>query len=391
VSVGSSFHRRSSNSSSLPHDARSAGLKYLPVLTRHISCESVNSLNSQSSSCSMGSQQSASLFSEKKKKKKNWIRSSFSKAFSRKKNKPGSVGEPDSLSLQSDTSNNEPLAIDSQTNTPLKNSPPEGSHAFPDSNEGELEKRLHEADMELTELRLEQLASIQNIDHLQEKINLLEQQVATLKAENKSLQRLLLHQGTSPSTPATSLALQKRGSLLRSSSPGTPLPSSYSVDGLSKLTIPTPHEMSSPKLLQRFSLVDAMASDASYEQLRRICVYVLERGCELHGRKGNGDSEEETNDKTSRQIGVLMLSEQASWLELDLQIGNLFVEHIHNLDPETGLGLDVKSIASYRLGSQERIPSQFNVYFSSNLNGFINDDLTVKVTFLNCVIWHSQI
>jgi len=48
------------------------------------------------------------------------------------------------------------------------------SQTFPDSNEGELEKRLHEADMELTELRLEQLASIQNIDHLQEKINLLE-------------------------------------------------------------------------------------------------------------------------------------------------------------------------------------------------------------------------
>lgn len=43
------------------------------MLTRHISCESVNSLNSQSSSCSMGSQQSATLFSEKKKKKKNWV------------------------------------------------------------------------------------------------------------------------------------------------------------------------------------------------------------------------------------------------------------------------------------------------------------------------------
>lgn len=48
------------------------------------------------------------------------------------------------------------------------------SQTFPDSNEGELEMRLREADMELTELRLEQLASIQNIEHLQEKINLLE-------------------------------------------------------------------------------------------------------------------------------------------------------------------------------------------------------------------------
>lgn len=36
--------------------------------------------------------------------------------------------------------------------------------------------------------------------------------------------------------------------------------------------------------------------DASYEQLRRICVYVLEYGCELHSRKGTGDLEEETND-----------------------------------------------------------------------------------------------
>lgn len=45
-------------------------------------------------------------------------------------------------------------------------------------------------------------------------------------------------------------------------------------------------------------------------------------------------------------------------------------EHIHNLDPETGLGLDVKSIASYMLGSQERIPSKamYNICYLIEVN-----------------------
>jgi len=44
-------------------------------LIRHTSCDSVDSINSQSSTGSLASQQSAVTYSDKKKlKKKNWVR-----------------------------------------------------------------------------------------------------------------------------------------------------------------------------------------------------------------------------------------------------------------------------------------------------------------------------
>lgn len=54
-------------------DAMCSGVS-VPQLSRHISCESVDSMNSQSSTNSMSSHQSAIYYGDKKKmKKKNWV------------------------------------------------------------------------------------------------------------------------------------------------------------------------------------------------------------------------------------------------------------------------------------------------------------------------------
>lgn len=51
-----------------------AGGVIVPQLSRHISCESVDSMNSQSSANSLSSHQSAMMYGDKKKqKKKNWV------------------------------------------------------------------------------------------------------------------------------------------------------------------------------------------------------------------------------------------------------------------------------------------------------------------------------
>ena len=181
-----------------------------------------------SSACSVTSQQSAATEGGDKtnsnRKKKGWLRSSFTKAFSRgstsskKGRQVSEVG--DAMSLRSDTSAaTAPLSL---PNTPVRGS---GSIAqlSPREEESsalhELQQRLHEKDMKLTDTQLEALSSAAQLEQLKEAMNRMKMEVSSLKADNSRLQRMVSEKGLSPpgpsnaTSPASSETAENRLSL----------------------------------------------------------------------------------------------------------------------------------------------------------------------------------
>lgn len=197
-------------------------------MRRQMSAESMTSLNSMSSACSVTSQQSAATEagdksgSNRKKKGSSWLRSSFTKAFSRgstssKKGRQLSE-DGDATSLRSETSAIAPLSMPS---TPVRSS---GSTAqlSPREEEStalhELQQRLHEKDMKLTDTQLEALSSAAQLEQLKEAMNKMKAEMSSLKADNSRLQRMVADKGLTPgasnaTSPASSEANENRLSL----------------------------------------------------------------------------------------------------------------------------------------------------------------------------------
>nr|KAG5708843.1 hypothetical protein BaRGS_009252 [Batillaria attramentaria] len=170
--------RRHTSPAMVPKDLH--GVVAEAGIARQISSDSVSSINSLSSACSMTSQQSAATDGDagkkgKNAKKKGWLRSSFSKAFSGKKTKKMKTGslsdvEPDCHSLRSNASApNSPLM--QIGHLPNGGSAMKGSHssgALSDPDVGVLKQQLREKDAKLTDIRLEALSSAHQLEQLRE-------------------------------------------------------------------------------------------------------------------------------------------------------------------------------------------------------------------------------
>ncbi|CAM1294373.1 NAV2 (predicted) [Pycnogonum litorale] len=187
------------------------GFKDGRLLSRQLSTDSVSSLSSACSLNSSASKQSCDL--SNKKKKKGWLRSSFSKAFSRsKKNRNGSVSDVEDINmLHSDTSTpNSPLLASPHQNVPynqrlMSNSNlsnnvkiSQSSSAIYDNDEEiapeaiqELKKQLREKDMVLTDIRLDALTSAHQLESLKDTVNKMRSEMLSLKEDNVRLQRLV--------------------------------------------------------------------------------------------------------------------------------------------------------------------------------------------------------
>ncbi|KAK9498641.1 hypothetical protein O3M35_003227 [Rhynocoris fuscipes] len=211
-------------------------------IARQLSTDSVSSLNSLSSACSLSSTPVA--HEQEKKKKRGWLRSSFNKAFSRtKKNRTGSIssgeaedprcersapsspllgGTPNShhLHQQQDGgisdggggSRESPTGSGSRAGSTGNNSTNGGdtAEASPELVE-QLRKQLREKDLVLTDIRLEALSSAHQLESLKDTVIKMRNEMVNLKQDNERLQRLV----TSKSLTSSQSSLPRNDSLER--------------------------------------------------------------------------------------------------------------------------------------------------------------------------------
>lgn len=195
-----SSHYGTSTMSSVSIDA--VGTAMNAPINRHHSSDSMCSLNSLSSKCSM----------QDKKKKSGWLRTSFRKAFTRHP-KTGNKLTMDStleegssmqsLNLLTATNGQLPVAA-SPTVSPTKTRPPHRMMPFIENAEpidaidGEknqivedLKKQLREKDLVLTDIRLEALSSASQLESLKDTVSKMRQEMMNLKHNNERLQKMV--------------------------------------------------------------------------------------------------------------------------------------------------------------------------------------------------------
>ncbi|KAK7107389.1 hypothetical protein V1264_015327 [Littorina saxatilis] len=304
-------------------------------IARQISSDSVSSINSLSSACSMSSQQSAATDGEGRKggkhnnKKKGWLRSSFSKAFSGKKTKKMKTGsfsdcEMDCHSLRSNASApNSPLM--QIGHIPGGASAMKGSHssgALSDADVGVLKQELRDKDAKLTDIRLEALSSAHQLEQLRETMTKMKNEMSQLKADNDRLHKLM-SVGRHVNLPQPSALAHTRAA------------SNDSLDRSLSLT-----DQSSLDML----LAETAANDRDGKRVT-ITVYL----------GSNPDPSRPGVERPAEVlIGSLSVSGKTKWDILDNIVRKIFKEYVLRVDPVTNLGLSAESVFSYHMGEITR-------------------------------------
>ncbi|KAL8586948.1 hypothetical protein ACOMHN_062359 [Nucella lapillus] len=309
-------------------------------IARQISSDSVSSINSLSSACSMTSQQSAATDGEGRRssraaKKKGWFRSSFSiKAFSGKKPKKIKTGsfsdvemDPHHLRTNASAPNSPLMQIchmpEAMMGT-LKSS--HSSGALSDADVGVLKKQLREKDAKLTDIRLEALSSAHQLEQLRETMTKMKNEMSALKADNDRLHKLMTSSRTMnfpTHQPSPSPITHARAA------------SSDSLDRSLSLT-----DQSSLDML----LAETAANDRDGKRVT-ITVY----------QGSNPDPSRPGLEKPAEVlIGSLSVSGKTKWDILDNIIRKILKEYVLRVDPVTNLGLSAESVFSYHLGEITR-------------------------------------
>ncbi|CAJ0959901.1 unnamed protein product, partial [Ranitomeya imitator] len=312
-------------------------------IRRQHSSESVSSINSATSHSSIGS---SNDIDAKKKKKKNWLRSSFKQAFGKKKsNKPPSnhsdieeltdSSVPSSPKLQHNSG-------DSSSST-IKQSPSNSEICECTEAEAEiilqLKGELREKELKLTDIRLEALSSAHHLDQIREVMNRMQNEIEILKAENDMLKA----ETNSPGKPGQP---SSESSSCASSS------SSRQSLGLS---------------LNNLNMTETVATDILLDDAKDA----KDGTCHKEGRnvkiivsinKGFGG----IKDAKSHQylIGSIGVSGKTKWDVLDAVIRRLFKFnsilfgflgiYVYRVDPTSNLGLSSDTITSYSIGDVVR-------------------------------------
>ncbi|XP_076839892.1 neuron navigator 1-like isoform X2 [Brachyhypopomus gauderio] len=302
-------------------------------IKRQNSSESISSLNSISSHSSMSSLKGDA----KKKKKKNWLRSSLGKAFTIKKGTKAdalysdteeTATPEDSVPSNQAHEREEPMPL--QTTSFSAISEGQEEHESGEKVVSELRSELLEKEMKLTDIRLEALNSAHQLEQLKGVMNRMQLTVENLKAENDQLKidapsSLLLHCGP----PISSLS-QPYGppTVLRSNQLKLTKSLSFSL-----------YECSVPN----FASMKAMNLSCQSDEVRlRVLVHITDK-------KLSGEVK-----KQDFYIGSVLINSRTDWVTLDKFIIAAFQDYISKVDPSSSMGLSVDSIYSYNVNQSRR-------------------------------------
>uniref|UniRef100_A0A8C4WAU6 Neuron navigator 3 n=1 Tax=Gopherus evgoodei TaxID=1825980 RepID=A0A8C4WAU6_9SAUR len=303
------------------------------LIRRQHSSESVSSINSATSHSSIGSGNDAD---SKKKKKKNWLRSSFKQAFGKKKStKPPSSHSDIEELTDSSLPSSPKLPHNSGDCGTLSMKPSQSASAICECTEAEaeiilqLKSELREKELKLTDIRLEALSSAHHLDQIREAMNRMQNEIEILKAENDRLKAETGNTGK-PARPSSE------------SSSSTSSSSSRQSLGLSLNNLNITDSVTSDILL------DDVTDGALPKEGHSVKIIVtISKGC---GRS--------KDQKTQAYlIGSIGVSGKTKWDVLDGVIRRLFKEYIFRVDPATSLGLSSDCIASYCIGDLIRAHS----------------------------------
>uniref|UniRef100_A0A673UGJ8 AAA+ ATPase domain-containing protein n=1 Tax=Suricata suricatta TaxID=37032 RepID=A0A673UGJ8_SURSU len=295
-------------------------------IRRQHSSESVSSINSATSHSSIGSGNDAD---SKKKKKKNWLRSSFKQAFGKKKSTkpPSSHSDIEELTDSSlPASPKLPHNAGDCGSTSMK--PSQSASAICECTEAEaeiilqLKSELREKELKLTDIRLEALSSAHHLDQIREAMNRMQNEIEILKAENDRLKAETGHTAKPARPPSES-------------SSSTSSSSSRQSLGLSLNNLNITESVPSDILL------DDAGDTTGHKDGRSVKIIVSIS-------KGYGRAKDQKSQ--AYLIGSIGVSGKTKWDVLDGVIRRLFKEYVFRIDTSTSLGLSSDCIASYCIG-----------------------------------------
>ncbi|XP_053928801.1 neuron navigator 3 isoform X7 [Cuculus canorus] len=302
-------------------------------IRRQHSSESVSSINSATSHSSIGSGNDAD---SKKKKKKNWLRSSFKQAFGKKKSTkpPSSHSDIEELTDSSLPSSPKlPHSSGECGTTSMK--PSQSASAICECTEAEaeiilqLKSELREKELKLTDIRLEALSSAHHLDQIREAMNRMQNEIEILKAENDRLKAETGNTGKPTRPPSES-------------SSSTSSSSSRQSLGLS---------------LNNLNITEAVTSDILLDDVTDGALHKEGHSVKILVTINKGYSRAKDQKPHAYLIGSIGVSGKTKWDVLDGVIRRLFKEYVFRVDPTTSLGLSSDCIASYCIGEVIRAHS----------------------------------
>ncbi|KOC60556.1 Neuron navigator 2 [Habropoda laboriosa] len=336
-------------------------------MARQLSADSVTSLNSLSSACSASSHH----------KKKGWLRSSFSKAFSRsRKNRHGSVSDaedckentggdlsaPNSPRLPTASKHESSRGQDTRTNgqkSPEIENPLTGSKSSSalykkeDEDVVELKKQLREKDLVLTDIRLEALSSAHQLESLKDTVIKMRNEMLNLKQNNERLQRLVTSksltssQSSLPSDPDRRFSMTEVASTVAALSNGD---SSTTTDQLEDLNVP---EHTVVPSATSTAGEPALEQDTDGKRIN-VAIYLgSEENFNYNLVTGN-TSDGSIGEPPHCVIANVCISNKTTWNSLDSTVRRCFKEYVLRVDPVTNLGLGIECVAAYHLGEASR-------------------------------------